>query len=184
MKAILLLAVAGCGLGGCSFAATELNMAKLHVDSYNVVGISVRTSNAQEMSGNSEIGPLWKRLRDEDVLIRIQHRTDGKIIAVYSDYESDRNGRYTYTLGAKVNSTRDVPNGMIVQKVQAGQYAMFTSQGGPAPQIVPALWKGIWSLEASKQLNRAYKTDFEVYYEGLLTDPSNVHLDIYIGLSK
>lgn len=163
--------------------AEEMNMVKLHVDSFNVIGIESRTTNAQEAS-DSAIGKLWGRLATEDLLSRIPHRVDTHIVAVYSDYESDKDGPYTYTLGAKVSSTHDVPAGMVSKKVLSGDYAMFTAQGGPPPQMTVDLWKRIWSLEKPGPLHRAYKTDFEVHYNGLEAHPPDTHIDIYIGVQK
>ncbi len=181
---VSLTCVLALAAGLVSAATDEINMVRLHVDSFNVVGISVRTSNAQEMGGTGEIAQLWKRFRDEEVLVRIVNRADARVVAVYSDYESDRNGMYTYTLGAKVTSTKDVPPGMVVQKIEAGNYAMFTSQGQAVSQIIVGLWKRVWSLEDAHELHRAYKTDFDVYYEGLAKSPTSAHVDIYVGLSK
>ena len=164
--------------------AEEMNLVKLHVDSFSVIGIETRTTNAQEASGESAIGKLWSRLASEDFLSRIPHRVDPHIIAVYSDYESDKNGPYTFTLGAKVSSTQDIPAGMVSRKVISGEYAMFTAQGGAPPQMTVDLWKHIWSLEKPGPLHRAYKTDFEVHYDGLEAHPPNTHIDVYIGVQK
>lgn len=183
MRAILtaLLSVAGL----LPVAADEMNLVKLHVDSFTVVGIEARTSNAREASGDAIIGNMWARLRSENLLSQIQHRVDAHIVAVYSDYESDRNGAYSYTLGAKVSSDHDVPPGMVATKVLSGDYAMFTAQGGAPPQMTVDLWKRIWSLEKPPQrLYRAYKTDFEVHYNGLAAQPPDTHIDIYIGVQK
>lgn len=163
--------------------AQEMNLVKLHVDSFSVIGIQTRTTNAEEAS-NSSIGKLWARLATEDLLERIPHRVDDHIIAVYSDYESDKDGPYTYTLGAKVSSAHEVPAGMAAVKVASGDYAMFTAQGGAPPQMTVDLWKRIWSLEKPGPLRRAYKTDFEVHYKGLKVQPPDTHIDIYIGVQK
>lgn len=160
-----------------------MNLLKLHMDSFIVVGLQIRTSNAQEAS-ESSIGKLWGRLAAESLLDRIKHRVDSHITAVYSDYESDKSGPYTYTLGARVSSGRDIPAGMTAIKISSGDYAMFTAQGGPPPQMTVDLWKHIWSLEKPGPLHRAYKTDFEVHYNGLKVNPPDTHIDVYIGLVK
>ena len=162
----------------------EMNLVKLHVDSFHVIGIEARTTNAREAMADGLIGPLWRRFAAEDLLDRIPHRSDAHIVAVYSDYESDKDGPYTYTLGAKVTSTRDVPPGMVSRKVLSGDYAMFTAQGGPPPKMTVDLWKRIWSLEKPGPLQRAYQTDFEVHNNGLRAQPPDTHIDVYIGLQK
>ena len=170
-------------LAGLLRLAEEMNLVKLQIDSFSVIGIEARTSNAQEASGNSAIGKLWGRFATEDLLRRIPHRMDDRIVAVYSEYESDKDGPYTYTLGAKVSSTRDVPAGMVARKVLSGDYAMFTAQGGAPPQMTVDLWKHIWSLEKPGPLHRAYKTDFEVH-SALEAQPPDTHIDVYIGVQK
>ena len=159
-----------------------MNLVKLHVDSFKVVGIEARTSNAREMTDDAVIGRMWGRMHEENLLSRISNRVDSRIVAVYTDYESDKNGAYTYLLGAKVSSTKDVPPGMVTCTVPSGPYAMFTAQGEPAPQMTVNLWKRIWSLEKPGTLHRAYKTDFEVHYEGLAENPAETHVDIYVGI--
>lgn len=169
-------------LGG-QVAAQDLAMEKLHVDSFHVVGVSVRTSNAVEASGNGSIGALWARLRNEGLLNQIQHRADDHIIAVYSDYESDKDGAYTYTLGSKVTSTKDLPPGMAALKTESADYAIFTAHGGAA-QLVMGLWQRIWSLEkATPPLRRAYRTDYEIYLNPFADDASR-KVDVYIGLKR
>ena len=165
--------------------AQEMNLVKLHVDSFKVIGIEARTSNAREMTDEAVIGKMWARMREENLLSRIPNRVDSRIVAVYSDYESDKDGPYTYLLGAKVSSVKDVPPGMMARTVPSGPYAMFTAQGEPAPQMTVNLWKRIWSLEKPGPLHRAYKTDFEVHYEGPPSEnPPEAHVDIYIGVQE
>src|SRR5579875_3359245 len=162
--------------------AEEMNLVKLHVDSFSVIGFETRTSNARESSGDGPLAKLWVRFRDENYLVQIPNRVDDRVVAVYSDYESDKDGPYSYLLGAKVSSTKDIPPGMTSRTVVSGPYAMFTVQGGPPAQILLGLWKHIWSLEKADQLHRAYKTDYEVYYDGILTNPNNARVDVYVGL--
>ncbi len=165
--------------------AEEVNLVKLHVDSFTVVGIQARTTNAREAAGNGVIAAMWGRFGNENLLSRIPHRVDSHIAAVYSDYESDKDGSYAYTLGAKVDTTRDLPPGMAVVNILPGDYAMFTAQGGSPQQMTVDLWKRIWSLEKpGHELHRAYKTDFEVHYKGLQAHAPEAHVDIYIGVRK
>lgn len=158
-------------------------MEKLHVDSFAVVGLTARTSNARELSGNGVIGGMWARLRKEGLLDRIKHRADDHIVAVYSDYESDKDGEYTYTLGSKVSSVKDLPAEMVVRRTDSGEYGIFTAQGGPAAQLVMGLWQRIWSLEKSPSLHRAYRTDFEIYLNPN-ADDAGQKVDVYIGLKR
>jgi predicted transcriptional regulator YdeE len=103
-------------------------------------------------------------------------------VAVYTDYESDHSGEYTYLLGARVTSDSDVPAGMVERKIPAGKYAVFTSERGPAPKVVPALWMRINSLpQNAAGADRVYRADFEIYDERAM-DPQNLQMDVYVGI--
>jgi predicted transcriptional regulator YdeE len=154
-------------------------MTETTVDSFFVIGIEARTTNAREMNGQGAIGPIWGRFVKDNLLDRIPNRADSRIIAVYSDYENDKDGEYSYLLGAKVKVPNDVPDGMASRQVIAGEYATFSANGRPPAEMVVGIWKEIWSLEAGKKLRRAYRTDFEVYDSG----PDSA-VEIYIGLAS
>ncbi|HTS07454.1 MAG TPA: serine hydrolase [Candidatus Eisenbacteria bacterium] len=151
-------------------------------DGFTVVGISARTTNANEMTAQAVIGPMWGRLFQEGVIDKIPNKTDRKIVAVYTDYSSDHNGEYTYVLGARVSSDKDVPAGMVTRKLPGGKYAMFTSEKGPGPKVVPALWMKINSLPRNAVgADRVYGADFEIYDQRAV-DPQNLQMDVYVGI--
>lgn len=182
---VVLLLAANIGLISLTPSpAEEMNLVKVHIDSFAVAGIETRTSNARETTSDALIPGMWARLRNENLLARIPHRADSNVVALYTQYESGKDGLYTYLLGAKVTSAKDIPPGLISREVVSGTYAMFTAQGGPPPQMIVGLWKRIWSLEKPGQLQRAYKTDFEVYHGAFAEDPANAQVDVYIGLQK
>jgi CubicO group peptidase (beta-lactamase class C family)/predicted transcriptional regulator YdeE len=152
-------------------------------DAFTVVGISARTSNAKEVTPDGVIGPMWGRLFQEGLLAKIPNKADQNIVAVYTDYASDHNGEYTYMLGARVNSDAEVPLGMVAKKIPAQKFAVFTSEKGPAPKVVPQLWMKINSLpKTAVGASRQYKADFEIYDERA-TDPENLQMDVYIGIN-
>jgi predicted transcriptional regulator YdeE len=150
-------------------------MTETTIDSFLVIGVEARTTNAREMSGQGTIGILWGRLAKEGLLDRIPNRVDDRIAAVYSDYESGKDGEYTYLLGAKVHAAHYVPDGMVSRQIRAGKYAMFTANGRPAAEMVISIWKEIWSLETGKKLECDYQTDFEVY-------SPDTSVEVYIGV--
>lgn len=161
----------------------EMNLIKLHVDKFTVAGLEARTSNAQEATGDGPISKLWGRLHSDNFLAQLPNRVDSRIVAVYSDYQSDKDGPYTYLLGAKVSSANDLPPGVVSRTVVSGTYAMFTAEGGAPPDMVVNLWKRIWSLEKPDQLHRAYKTDYEVHYSGPAgNNKATARVDVYIGV--
>ena len=149
---------------------------------FTVVGIAARTSNAREATAAGVIGKQWGRFMKEGILATIPNKVDSAIVAVYTDYASDKDGEYTYLLGARVKSDHDIPDGMVARRVPAGRYAVFTSEKGPAARVVAETWKRIWSAPKSAPGgNRAFKADFEVYDERA-ADPQNMQVDVYVGI--
>ncbi len=149
-----------------------------HFQGFTVIGVSVRTNNAKEVTPDGQIGKTWQRLSQEKFLDKIPNKAGPNIIAVYTDYSSDKDGDYTFILGAKVTSGKEIPAGMVAVKIPDGRYAKFTSEKGPAYKVVPEVWKRIWT---STDANRSYKTDFEIY-DQRATDPQNSQVDVYVGI--
>jgi predicted transcriptional regulator YdeE len=175
--ALLLFAIAAVSGEPSQMEATVVQEGR-----FSVIGISARTSNAKEMTADGVIGKMWGWLMQENLLSKIPNKADKNIVAVYTDYASDKNGEYTYVLGAKVNSDTEVPAGMVMKKIPAGRYAVFTSYKGPAPKVVPELWMRINSLPSSAPGgNRVYGADFEVY-DQRAGDPQNIQMDVYVGI--
>jgi predicted transcriptional regulator YdeE len=150
---------------------------------FSIIGISTRTNNAQEAAGNGVIAKQWEKFYKEGILDKIPNKADTHIYVVYSDYASDRNGDYSYLIGAKVSAPSTVPSGMVARTVFSGKYAVVTSEQGPIPKIIVEAWQRIWDLEDQAKLGgqRAYKTDFEVY-DQRARNPQDSQIDIQIGL--
>jgi len=151
-------------------------------DGFTVIGIAVRTSNAKEMTPNGVIGKQWARIFQDGLIGKIPNKADQNIVAVYTDYASDHNGEYTFLLGARVTSDADVPPGMVAKKIPAGKFAMFTTDEGPAPRVVPATWMRINSLpQSAPGGDRVYAADYEIY-GARAVDPQNAQVDIFVGI--
>jgi predicted transcriptional regulator YdeE len=149
---------------------------------FTVIGIAVRTTNAKEMTADGLIGKQWGRLFQEGILDKIPNKADQSTIAVYTDYASDKNGEYTFLLGAKVTSDANIPAGLVAKKIPAGKFAVFTTEKGPGPKVVPEAWIKINSLPQSAiGGDRLYRADFEIY-DQRATDPQNLQADIYVGI--
>lgn len=134
--------------------------------------MAARTSNAIEMTGEGAIPQLWGQVTPPvDGPI-------GPIIALYTEYESDEHGEYTFVLGGKSSSARE---GVTVKTVPAGRYAVFTSERGPVQKVVVETWQRIWSELPSAKKLRTYVADFEVY-DQRAADPANAVVDIYVGV--
>jgi predicted transcriptional regulator YdeE len=147
------------------------------LDEFQVIGIAARTTNAKEMTKDAAIPGQWERLAKDALLARIPNKTDSSIVAVYTDYDSDKDGAYTFILGARVSSVAAIPEGMVARKVPAARYAVFTSERGPVTRVVYETWKRIWAAP----LRRAYRTDFELYDERA-ADPQNAQISVYVGV--
>jgi predicted transcriptional regulator YdeE len=161
---------------------TDMNPRAVAQEGFSVVGIAVRTSNAEQMTAARPIGKQWERLFKEGVLATIPNKADGKIVAVYSEYASDKDGEYTYLLGARVTKVESLPAGMTVKNVPAGRYAVFTSERGPVQKVVVEMWRRVW--ETPKNVlggDRTYKADFEVYDERA-QNPADAVVDLYVAV--
>jgi predicted transcriptional regulator YdeE/peroxiredoxin len=149
---------------------------------FMMAGIAARTSNAKEMTADGVIGKQWARLMQEDVLAKIPNKADASVVAVYTDYASDKDGEYTYLLGARVTSEGELPAGLVAKKIPAGKFAVFTTEKGPGPKVVPEAWIRINSLpKAIAGGDRVYRADYEIYDERA-RDRQNLQADIYVGI--
>jgi predicted transcriptional regulator YdeE len=150
---------------------------------FSVIGIEARTNNAKEMTNDGVIPRQWSKFFAEGVLAKVPNKVDPTIYAVYTDYASDRNGDYTFFIGAKVSDTSATPAGMVAKKVPAGKFAVVASARGRVQNVVPQAWQQIWSLEDKSQLGgaRSYKADFEIY-DQRSRDPQDSQVDIYVGI--
>ena len=148
---------------------------------FDVIGISTRTTNAAEATGNGEIPKQWQRLFTDGILDRIPDRADESITAVYTDFANGANGEYTYILGAKVKSGTKAPVGMVAVTVPAGKYLEFVTEKGPGAQVVSATWMQIYGyFQDPAHPQRSFKTDFETYEPP--SDPNAVQGHIFIGV--
>jgi predicted transcriptional regulator YdeE len=161
---------------------TDMNPKAVQQDGFTMVGISVRTNNAEQMTPERPIGKQWERLFREGVLAAIPNKVDGNIVALYTEYASDKDGEYTYVLGARVTKVESVPAGMVAKNVLAGRYAVFTSERGPVQTIVVEIWRRVWETPKSDLGgDRTYKADFEVY-DQRAQNPGDSVVDLYISV--
>ena len=159
-----------------------MNPKAVQQDGFTVVGIALRTSNAEQMTPERPIGKQWERLFKEGVLAAIPNKADGNIVALYTEYASDKDGEYTYVLGAHVTKVESVPAGMVAKNVPAGRYAVFTSERGPVQTVVVEMWRRVWATPKSALGgDRTYKADFEVY-DQRAQNPADSVVDLYIAV--
>lgn len=149
-----------------------------------LVGLTVRTSNKNEMSPDTaKIGGLFAAYWGQGAPAQISARkTPGVTYSVYTEYASNEHGDYTYFLGEEVSSFDNIPAGMQQLTIPASKYQKFTTQPGQMPSVVIQAWQHIWEMTpADLNGERAYIADFEVYDERA-SDLSKAVVDIYIGV--
>lgn len=163
-----------------------MNKTIIALSEIKLVGITARTSNAREMSPEtSKIGATVKKFFGNDMQAQIFGRKKpGTVLAVYTRYESDEHGEYTYFLGEEVNDFENIRQGFETLTVPAQTYVKFTSRPGQMPTVCINMWQNIWRMKAADLGGeRAYIADFEVYDERS-RDPEQTVLDIFIGIKK
>lgn len=157
---------------------------QLYVHEKKLVGITIRTNNADEMTNekakiSSTLSYYFENNLPEKILYRVN---PGTTYCAYTEFESDENGEYTYFVGEEVSSFEKLDPIFKKLIIPAGLYTKFSVGPGKMPHICIDAWKSIWKMhEADFGGKRAYLTDFEIYGERAL-NPENASLDIYIGL--
>jgi predicted transcriptional regulator YdeE len=182
--AVIAAAVVMCSIVVSSEAQKESdrNPRAVQHDEFTVVGISVRTSNAEQMTPEQPIGKQWERFFKEGVLAAIPNKADGNIVALYTGYVSDKDGEYTYVLGARVTKVESLPAGTVAKNVPAGRYAVFTSEKGPVQKVVVEMWQKVWATPKSALGgDRTYQADFEVY-DQRAQNPADSVVDLYVSV--
>ncbi len=153
-----------------------------HHGGFSVAGLTARTNNAHEMSGKGRIGSVWQDFLKPGLVGKIPNKVGVDLVVVYTDYETDHTGHYTYLLGVPIFSAEPLPADLTVRHVPAGRYAVFSSNRGPLKQIVPEIWQQIWAMSPEELGGtRAFKTDYEIY-DQRAADPENAQIDVYVGL--
>ena len=149
-----------------------------------LIGISCRTNNTSEMNiSTAKIAPTIQKYFRQAVGEEIPNRKNpGTTYCVYTDYESDFTGDYTYFIGEEVKVGGDSMEGFSSIIIPAQNYAKFTSKPGIMPEVCIDMWQNIWKMKSGELGGkRAYLADFEVYDKRAL-DPSKTVLDIYVGV--
>lgn len=149
-----------------------------------LIGLSIRTNNKNEMNpATSKIAELIGKYASQNIPAKIPFRKNpGITFSVYTDYDSDEHGDYTYFVGEQVDSFEGVLSDLQQRVIPAAQYQKFTTMPGKMPAVVVNAWQQIWQMTPSELGgSRAYIADFEVY-DQRASDPDHTILDIYIGV--
>lgn len=146
------------------------------IQKFNVIGISVRTTNENGQSGK-DIPALWSQFMSEKIQSKIPNKVSDDLLCIYTDYEKDHTKPYTTILGCKVESLDVVPENMIGKTIESANYEELIAKGNLSEGIVFNKWLEIWNSD----LDRSFTADFEVYGEKT-QNPEKAEVDIYIAL--
>jgi predicted transcriptional regulator YdeE len=143
---------------------------------FHVMGIAVRTTN-ENMQAAQDIGALWGRFMNENIIAQIPSKADLTIYSVYCEYEKDHTRPYTTLLGCRVNSIEIIPDGMRVITIAEGDYTTYTAKGNLMEGAVYNAWTKIWNAG----MPRTFATDFEIYGPGA-QNPEDAEVEIMVGV--
>lgn len=149
-----------------------------------LIGITARTNSANESNPETaKISPTVQKYFHEVLFNHIPNRkTPGNTYCVYTNYESDASGEYTYFIGEEVTHVTTIPEGLTQLVIPEQTYAKFTNGPAPMPAVCINAWHEIWNMTTSDMGGkRSYIADFELYDERA-QDHQQVELDIYIGI--
>jgi len=146
------------------------------IQKFNVIGISVRTTNENGQSGK-DIPALWSQFMSEEIQSKIPNKVSEDLFCIYTDYEKDHTKPYTTILGCKVENLDVVPENMIGKTIESANYKELIAKGNLSEGIVFNKWLEIWNSD----LDRSFTADFEVYGEKT-QNPEKAEVAIYIAL--
>jgi predicted transcriptional regulator YdeE len=142
-----------------NYAYGDEPMKPVEIKSFNVHGIEISTTNEAEMeSSTAKISGLWANFYKDHYGKMLIGRP---VYGVYTNYESDVNGRYSVVAGVKA-AHADTKYKEV--RVEGGKYLVFNKEGD-SPASVIAAWQDVWKYFANSnsEYKRSYTTDFEVY---------------------
>ncbi|MDG1436364.1 MAG: effector binding domain-containing protein [Rickettsiaceae bacterium] len=151
-----------------------------------LVGITARTSNANEMNPDMAlIGPTINRYFSNNLGEKILDRVKPYMTyCVYTNYASDESGDYTYFVGEEVSSFENVDSIFEKHIIPAQTYIKFECGPGNMPDLCISAWQDIWQMTPDDLGGaRSYISDFEIYDQRAI-DPENTVLDIYLGVDN
>jgi predicted transcriptional regulator YdeE len=147
-------------------------MTIVRLEEIQIIGISVRTINADEMNPEtSKIGKLYQRF---DQNVTVNYKDGARVYGVYFNYESGASGEFSVLAGSdRIESNKEK---LEMVTIPAGKYMVFEGKGD-VPRVVFETWEKIWDYFSNDSTlhKRAYTTDFEHY-----RSPEEV--DIYIAI--
>lgn len=153
----------------------------IQMKSLNLIGISTRTTNQRETTGQGSIPALWGAFFSEQISEKIPGIVHPQwIYSLYCDYENGAAGEYTVLIGHESDTKGDL-DGFTRKELPAAKYAVFTTRQGPVREVVPEVWEQIWEWSAAGKLRRTFSGDFE-RYDARDFDPERAVVEIFIAV--
>lgn len=151
-------------------------MEKQTLGTFPVIGITIRTSNAEGHAAK-DIPELWAKFWATDVAAQLPNKVSNDVYSVYTAYDGDYTQPYTTLIGYRVHHLDEIPVGLTGLMIEGGTYLKTTAKGKLSDGVVYNAWNEIWNTE----IPRAYTADFEVYGEKSL-NPDDAEVDIYLAI--
>ena len=151
-------------------------MNKIKIGPFKLIGISVRTTNANGLAAK-EIAALWGKFMNENVLDAIPNKIDSTVYSLYTEYEGDHTKPYTAILGCKVRDLNSIPNRMVGKSFDGGNYVKITAKGDLTKGLIVNEWTKIWAIN----LERVFTADFEVFGEKA-QNPLDAEVDFLVAV--
>lgn len=143
---------------------SELKEPLVQTQSFTIMGLRVRTSNAP---GDAEmkIPAIYSKFYKEDIPKQMETiRKYDPLFGVYFAYENDENGAYDFLLGYSVEPNQQPLPGMEIVHIKPQNGRYFAIQPGPPEEVVPKFWAEIWNHPEIPKI-RTFQTDWEEYSE-------------------
>ena len=152
-------------------------MNRIELQETKLIGLALKgkTSNENEQAA-TDCGNLWQEFEKGAYAELIPGKLSDEIIAVYHEYEGDHTKPYSYFIGCRVSADTAVPEGLQSLSLAKGEYRKIIATG-KMPDCVANSWREIWS----SNMQRGYRTDFEVYGEKS-KDWNNAEVEIYVSI--
>lgn len=133
----------------------------VQVDEKIIKGISVRTTNANEVNPEtSRIAALYQQFDEQ---VPVNYKEGARVYGVYYNYESDISGEFSVLSGSD-EIDESIASSLEQVIIPSGDYMVFGAKGD-MPQVVIDTWSKIWDYFSTENTpyQRAYTTDFEYY---------------------
>ncbi len=159
---------------------------KIQLGQLNLIGLTVRTNNRDEMNiETSKIAGMVNQYLSENIADSFKNRINSRMMyAVYTEYESDEHGEYTYFIGEAVASLEEQDLSRFKPLIiPPSTYQKFAPTPGKMPDIVINAWQDIWVMnETDLEGRKTYIADFEIY-DNQPKNPDKMAVDIYVGIN-